>query len=302
MRILLTGASGYLGLHLLSTLVRAGHGVTAFVRQPQRLGTFAEHPRVRVHQADLLDDARVAEAVQDQEACVHAGFVWGAPGTEFRLLDTVAATKLFDAAGRAGVRRTVLVSSTAVHRPFTAGMREVDALTPSDIYGATKAAAELFLWSACATHAMNGVVLRAGPIVGAPATPNGAFKSDHRIVAMVQAAVRSDAIRVVRGEARQFVAVQDVARAVSVAVESSAASGTYLCVDRELTSWESIAQKTVEITQSDSSVIAEDSALDTESPCFDDGRISALLGEPLDSRSAMEQHLAHLLASASERR
>ncbi len=300
MRILLTGASGYLGMHLSSTLVRAGHEVTALVRSPDRLGRLAEHRAVTVRHADLLEESRVAAAVEGHEVCVHAGFVWGPPRSELELLDTVAAAKLFDAAGRTGVGRTVLVSSTAVHRPFTTEMQEDDALTTADVYGATKAAAELFLWAACGTHAMQGVVLRPGPIVGSPALPDGAFRSDRRIVALVDAARRGEPLRMVRGEGRQFVAAEDVARTVAVAIEAPEASGTYLCVDREFTSWESIARRAVELTQSTSSVVTEDDPEGRSNPRFNDSRLATLLGGPLDSRAAMEQRLAHFKTAVHE--
>lgn len=110
------------------------------------------------------------------------------------LLDARAAARLFDAAGEAGVRRTVLLSSTSVYRPFSAEMDEGDALVPTDAYGATKAAAELFLRSACASHGMREGVLRPGPIVGPPAHPAGAFRSDRHIAAMVAAARRGETL------------------------------------------------------------------------------------------------------------
>lgn len=294
MRVLLTGGSGYLGLHLLSRLVRGGHEVTALVRSPDRLGRLAEHAAVTVYHADLEDEARVAAAVEGHEGLVHAGLVWGGPETDVDLLDTVAAAKLFDAAGRTGAGRTVLVSSTAVHRPFTPQMRESDALTTADVYGASKAAAELFLWAACATHGMQGIVLRPGPIVGSPALPGGAFRSDRRIAALVDAARRGEPLRVIRGEGRQFVAAEDVARAVAVALDAPEASGTYLCVDRETTSWESIARRAVELTHSGSRIVAEDAPAGRSNPRFDDSRLATLLGGPLDGRAAMGRHLAHL--------
>jgi UDP-glucose 4-epimerase len=297
MRVLLTGASGYLGLHLTDRLLRSGHAVTALVRSPWKMGPFAEHEALTIHHADLLDAPRVAEAVAGHDACVHAGFVWGDPEQDLDLLDTRAAARLFDAAGQASVVRTVVISSTAVHRPFSPEMREDDALAPPDVYGATKAAAELFLWSACATHGMQGVVLRPGPIVGPPAFPEGAFRSDRRIAAFVETARRGEPLQVVRDEGRQLVAATDVARAVAAAIESPDASGTYLCVDRALTTWESIARKAVEMTASSSEVVVSDAPDDTPPPRFRHDRITALLGDPLDSGEALKQHLDHLARS-----
>ncbi len=300
MRVLLTGASGYVGMHILSRLVEASHRVTALVRSPERLGRLAEHPSVAVHHADLRDESRVSAAVDGHEVCVHAALIWGAPETDLELLDTVAAAKLFDAAARAGVGRTLLVSSTAVHRPFTAEMREDDALTPTEIYGATKAATELVLWAACGAHGMQGIVLRPGPIVGLPAVPGAAFRSDRRVTALVASARRGDPLHVARGEGRQFVAAADVARTVAVAIEAPAASGTYLCVDHKLTTWESIAHRVVAALGSSSDVVTQDRRSSDPIPRFCDERITGLLGSTLDSHAAMEQHLAHLVRTGHE--
>ena len=299
MRVLVTGASGYLGLHLTRRLLADGHEVTAFVRSAERLGALAQDAALTAVEGDLLDTSRVTDAVAGNEVCVHAGFVWGEPETDLDLLDSRAGARLFDAAGAAGARRTVLISSTAVHRPFTARMGEDDALTPTDVYGATKAATETLLWPACAGHDMEGVVLRPGPIVGPPALAGAAFKSDGRISGFVAAARRGDPLEVVGGAGRQFVAAEDVARAVAVAIDESSPPGTYLCVDREITTWESIARRAVTVAGSSSEVIVAAPASDGPAPRFSDDRLAALLGGSLDSRDAMERHLAHLAGRPS---
>lgn len=213
MRVLLTGASGYVGLHVLREMLERGHAVTAIVRSPGKLGPFAQAEGIIVVEADLDETARVARALEGQEACVHAALLWGAPGEELEMRDAAASARLFDAAGRAGVSRCVYVSSVAVHRPFTAEMSEEDGLGATDLYGATKAAGELVLRAACAQHGMSGVVVRAGPIVGPPAFPGASFRTDRRLEAMVAAAVEGRQIEVTEGEGRQLSDVAVVAKA-----------------------------------------------------------------------------------------
>src|SRR5215471_892821 len=55
MKTLLTGATGYLGLHILRELLQDGQQVTAVVRSPEKLGSFAKDPRVTIVEADLED-------------------------------------------------------------------------------------------------------------------------------------------------------------------------------------------------------------------------------------------------------
>lgn len=295
MRILVTGATGYLGLHVVGTLAEAGHAVTALVRAPSRLGKWGDHPNVTAYEASLEDDQRVEAALQGQDACVHGALIWGEPGTEFELRDTAAAAKLFDAAGRAGVSRTMFVSSTACHRPFKERMCEEDKLTAADAYGATKAAGELFLWAACATHAMEGIVIRPGPMVGPPALPEGSFRSHSRIEEFVERALRGQPICVKAGAGRQFVPVRGLADVIKRLLESSLANETYLCVGREITPWEWIARKLVELTQSTSGVVVEPPSVGQSVPCFDVSKLAAHLGVEFDSQAAMEAHLAHLV-------
>jgi len=294
MRIFLTGASGYLGLHLVDTLLAAGHSVTALVRSPERLGPLARHPCLAVAEADLMDTPRVHPLLPGHDSCVHAAILWGEPGTEWEPRDTAVAAQLFEAAGRAGVSRLLYVSSTAIHRPFRPAMSETDSLTTADCYGATKAAGELFLWAACATHGAAGLVVRPGPIVGPPAFPGGSFKSDARLETLVDTARRGEPLRVLRGDGRQFVAATDVARVVTRLIESTRSGETYLCVSREGTTWESLARAAVDLTGSASEIVVEESPTARVVPHFDSGKLARDFGIELDARAALEAHIAHL--------
>lgn len=295
-RTFLTGASGYLGTHVLAGLVAGGHDVTAVVRRPERLGPLAHHPRVTVLATDLEDAPRVAAALAGHHRGVHAALIWGEPGTELEFRDTAAAAKLFDAAGRVGVRRCVYVSSAAVHRPFSAEMAEDDALTTTDLYGATKAAGELVLRAACATHGMEGVVVRPGPIVGPPAFDGGALRSDNRLVAMVAAARAGAPVRVTRGDGRQLAAVDDVTRTIVRLLTIDAPLPTYLCMDRALTSWEAVARVVVEVAGTGSDVTVEEPVDRAPAPRFRVDRLEALLGGPTDAREALGAQVRALLA------
>lgn len=56
MRILLTGASGFIGQHLLHALLAEGHDVVCALRHPERRGALPDHPRLTAIHADFAND------------------------------------------------------------------------------------------------------------------------------------------------------------------------------------------------------------------------------------------------------
>ena len=300
MRIFLTGASGYIGLHILRELLTAGHEVTVLVRSPTKLGSFVHAPKLRIVTADLAQEERVSQALEGNQICVHAALLWGDPGAELELRDTVVAAKLFAAAGRAGITRCIFISSVSVHRPFIGEMSEDDRLSVTDLYGATKAAGELFLRAACAEYHMTGIVIRPGPVVGPPAFAAASFRSDRRLAEMVVAAMEAHPLEVVAGDGRQFSDVVAVAKVARLLTCIENPHPTYLCIGREILTWEWIARKVVEFACSPSEVRVLPSMGEPPIPRFCTARIEQLLGGPTDARGALMAHILHLVQSSRQ--
>src|SRR5438067_4467160 len=73
MRIFLTGATGYIGAAVLDALVRAGHDVTALVRNNEKAKGVAKrggHPVI----GDLADPESYRAAAEAQDGYVHTAF------------------------------------------------------------------------------------------------------------------------------------------------------------------------------------------------------------------------------------
>ena len=71
---------------------------------------------------------------------------------------------------------------------------------------------------------------------------------------------------------------------------------TYLCVDREILTWERVAEMAVEATSSRSAVNVIEPVAPTPVPRFRTDLLEGLLGRPSDARNAMKAHIAHLAA------
>lgn len=175
-------------------------------------------------------------------------------------------------------------------------MSEGDRLMTTDYYGATKAAGELVLRAACATHEMMGVVLRPGPVIGPPAFDGASFRSDRRIAEMVTAAMRAAPIEVTGGDGRQFCDVATLAKVTRVLADLENPHPTYICVDSDVLTWEWIARTVVACLDSPSEVRVLP-VKEVPIPRFRTTRIEEVLDGPMDSRDALVAHIRQLARS-----
>ena len=173
MKILLTGATGFVGKALAATLVRKAECIlTCALRQPS-LGV----PGKVVVTAELDDTADWSAAVADQDVVIHAAaraHVMNEemvdPLEEYRRVNVRGTLRLARQAAEAGVSRFVFVSSIKVNgeqtqceAPFTAD----DVPAPEDAYGLSKLEAELGLQQLASETGMEVVVIRP-PLVYGP--------------------------------------------------------------------------------------------------------------------------------------
>ena len=81
MRVFLTGATGYIGSAVLDALLRAGHRVTAIVRDPEKAAKLEAKGVVPVI-GELATPSTYASAVDGSDAVIHTAFEDSARGIE----------------------------------------------------------------------------------------------------------------------------------------------------------------------------------------------------------------------------
>lgn len=144
MRVLVTGATGFVGSHLVEALRRRNAEVTALVRSTGKAQALASQG-VRLVAGDLHDPAALEQAAAGQDVVFHvAGLVAAKDEAEFLRTNREGTAGLLDAAGRAGVGRFVLVSSMAAGGPSAPGRPHTGSEPPRPVtaYGRSKLAAE----------------------------------------------------------------------------------------------------------------------------------------------------------------
>jgi uncharacterized protein YbjT (DUF2867 family) len=121
MDILVAGGHGQIALRLLKILAGQGHGAHGLIRKPDQAADLIAAGAIPVL-GDLENDDTLEPYVQGMDAVVFAaGAGPGSGDARKQTVDLGGAVKLADAAGKAGVRRYVMVSSIGADRPEAGG-------------------------------------------------------------------------------------------------------------------------------------------------------------------------------------
>ena len=142
--VALTGATGFIGRHLLQELPKRGYRLRVLLRRPSSVPLDSGSAVI----GDLARPQNMAAALADVDAVIHsaglAHAISGLPEDDYRSMNTEATVRLAQAALRAGARRFVFLSSIRAQcgpsseRVLTEAMEP----RPTDAYGRSKLAAE----------------------------------------------------------------------------------------------------------------------------------------------------------------
>ena len=202
-RVLVLGATGYVGSRLVPALLDAGHEVVAGSSSAPDPGRFAWGAEVEWRRCDVADAEVVARAVEDVEGVCY--LVHSLQHRSFSRLDRAGATHVRDAAAAAGVRRVVYLSGL------------VPDLVGDDRHSA-HIASRLEVEQTLASGSCPTLSLRAGVVIGAGSTSYEVVRQLASLL-LVQPIPRWMRSRV------QPVAATDVVRALVAAFADDAPTG-----------------------------------------------------------------------------
>ncbi|MCC6556546.1 MAG: NAD-dependent epimerase/dehydratase family protein [Polyangiaceae bacterium] len=178
MRVLVPGASGFLGSHVAVQLAGEGHPVVALVRRSSNTKFLSTLSRVELAYGAVEDAESVRRAMARADAVVHsAGLVKARDEEEFFKINTEGTRNLLAAAKEVapGLRRFVFVSSLAAVGPSKDGRPVAGDAQPEPVthYGRSKLEAEQAVMAE--KDALPVVVLRPPMIYGPRDSESFAF-------------------------------------------------------------------------------------------------------------------------------
>jgi dihydroflavonol-4-reductase len=183
-----TGATGFVGGHVVRLLAERGDDVRATFRDAQRLGRL-EGIDAEAVKADVLDRGALRRAVRGCEIVFHAaGRVNSRPADQVWKINALSPRLVVEAAAAEGVRRVVLTSTVAavgtapgdevadethVYRPGGPGM----------VYADSKHEGEVEAVAAGARHGVEVIVVNPSYVLGVPVDRSKPGETSTRTVA-----------------------------------------------------------------------------------------------------------------------
>ena len=229
MNVLVTGGAGYIGSALVERLVSEGYGVVSIDNLSQGdykyLVKCRESPRVKLVVGDICDLEKLEGVLREGEgvsAVVHLAAVSGIERCQRNprgaILTNVYGThNVLEVARKYDVGKVVFASSAAVYgNPVKTPVGEDHPLSPTNLYGVTKLAAEGLLGSYHVSYGLDTVILRFGNVYGV-----GVYTHWESVIPkFVRQALSGQALTIYGDgkQSRDFIHVWDVVEAVILAL------------------------------------------------------------------------------------
>jgi UDP-glucuronate 4-epimerase len=233
-RVLVTGAAGFIGSHLVEALARRGDEVVgidnfdpfyARAMKERNLREMGRLPNFRFHEQDMLDVPALQKLLTPDTVVAHLAARAGvrpsiADPVGYAQANVIGTAAVVEAARRAGVSRIAFGSSSSIYGDSTPSpfREDAPAVEPVSPYAATKRAAELLIHAVAPIHGFRCAALRFFTVYGPRQRP------DLAIHAFARRMVGGEVITLFGDgtQARDYTYCDDIVAGVAAAIDWTA--------------------------------------------------------------------------------
>ena len=227
MKVLVTGANGFIGSNLVKALLNKGYKVRAFVRKTSDLRSL-EGLKVELAYGDILEPETITEALKGCEILFHVAGVfsyWGYDSNELISNAKHGMQNIMEAVSKSKIKRVVLTSSS-VTLGSTKNKRIISEENPGDFddspaYVISKVEQEKLAFQLAGLYNIDLVVVNPTLTVGGP--DYGLTESNHMIVNYLK-----DLFKTTWIGGCNIVSVDDVAEGHIIAAEKGVRGEKYI--------------------------------------------------------------------------
>ncbi len=308
MNIFITGGTGNIGQYVTLALLERGHHVRMLTRTPERIPAFLSMDNVTVIRGNILETDVMEKALQGCDAVIHIALGWGNDPVAMLENDTRITAFLLDASERAGVKNFIYTSSTAALGDMYDGIDETSLRVPTDLYGSTKASAEMFILGFRQYYSSQGGygqpvklrrnIIRPGYTFSNPAVEGGASQSDDRFKKIAEAIVNNQDLTFSRNDGTQFLSARQIAQVYVKLVESDLNEEIFFALGSNFVSWYDIALMAKEMSPDSTSRIFASDSEDPKHNLYNVAKLRRVFGLSFDSREDLREHIAWNLERA----
>jgi GDP-4-dehydro-6-deoxy-D-mannose reductase len=242
--VLVTGAAGFAGSHLLDLLAHDPVRVVAWRRPGIGAEVQAQYPGVEWREIELLEAETVRKEIAELApahiyhlaGAPHVGNSWKA-ATDTLAINVLATHHIFEALRLSGLHSRVMVPSSAyVYKPSDRPLHEDDELQATSPYGMSKVATEQAAARAAKYDGLPVMVSRSFNHIGPRQAPGFFAAAVAQQVALIEGGRLEPVIRVGNLEtSRDFTDVRDTVRAYKALVERGEPGRVYnVCSGRPM--------------------------------------------------------------------
>lgn len=236
MKIVVTGAAGFIGSHLCQFLLEKGKhdvvGIDAFVRDElkiigsKNMETFLSHPRFTMISKDLLH-IDWSEILKDVDIVYHLAGIpgvrssWGHDFRKYADTNILATQQLLEACSISGIKKFVFASTSSVYGEKTGKVSEDTSTDPLSPYGVSKLTGEQLCRVYWKNNGVPIVILRFFTVYGPRQRADMAF---HRFIKQM---IANEPITLIGdgSQSRDFTYISDCIEATAAVVNKPSLIG-----------------------------------------------------------------------------